>query len=491
MSKRKEPSNNKTARKGGNLIPALCAILGTLIILFVIAVAAPLTVPRLLGYEIYNVVSGSMEPEIPVGSAVYVKSVSPTELQPGEIIAFRDEGSTVTHRVVENHVFAGEVITKGDANEIEDFEPVVYPDIIGLVEHHIPVVGNFMMLLSGTMGKVYLLCLALCGAMFNILGARLRENNLYRQMAVDEELLLQLSALEEEGSIRKPTKKRKKSRGGRIFRNVVMGLMLAVFAVSGATVLFVRHQYKVSETLYEEAASTFTAESKPLSIELPAYQAQKKFRLPEIAPIEVDFAALQKINPDITAWIYCPDTVINYPVLHGESNDDYLHHSYDRSYNAAGSIFVEETNARDLSDCNYILYGHHMGDKSMFATLDRWQDQGYFDGHPYMWLLTPEQDYKIFLYSAYTISAYDRVYSVYHARDAEFESWLKKSGADSVVAADVELDPDAKYVMLSTCAYIFEDARSVLHGQLQPISSAGGLPIPGLETQASDDGGDA
>ena len=162
---------------------------------------------------------------------------------------------------------------------------------------------SFMMLLSGTMGKVYLLCLALCGAMFNILGARLRENNLYRQMAVDEELLLQLSALEEEGSIRKPTKKRKKSRGGRIFRNVVMGLMLAVFAVSGATVLFVRHQYKVSETLYEEAASTFTAESKPLSIELPAYQAQEKFRLPEIAPIEVDFAALQKINPDVTAWI--------------------------------------------------------------------------------------------------------------------------------------------------------------------------------------------
>lgn len=488
MSKRKEPSNNKTTRKGGNLIPALCSILGTLIILFVIAVAAPLTIPRLMGYEIYNVVSGSMEPEIPVGSAVYVKSVSPTELQTGEIIAFRDGGGTVTHRVVENHVFAGEVITKGDANEIEDFEPVAYSDVIGTVKHHIPVVGSFMMLLSGTMGKIYLLSVALCGAMFNVLGARLRENDLVPQTVVDEELLQQLSELEKEVGIQKPAKKRKKSRGMRVFRYIVMGLMLAVFAVSGAMVLFVQHQYKISETLYEEAAASFTVESKPLSIELPAYQPQEIFRLPEIAPIEVDFTALQRINPDITAWIYCPDTVINYPVLHGETNDDYLHHSYDGSYNAAGSIFVEETNARDLTDCNYILYGHHMGDKSMFATLDRWQDQGYFDGHPYMWLLTPEQDYKIFLYSAYTISAYDKVYTVFHVRDAEFESWLIKTGNDSAVDADVELDPNAKYVMLSTCAYIFEDARSVLHGQLQPISSAGGKPMFGIETGMPIDG---
>ncbi len=58
--------------RGGKLIPALCNLLGTLILVLVIASCLPLTVPRLFGYEIYEVVSGSMEPEIPVGSVIYV-----------------------------------------------------------------------------------------------------------------------------------------------------------------------------------------------------------------------------------------------------------------------------------------------------------------------------------------------------------------------------------------------------------------------------------
>ena len=484
-------TNEFSKRKGGRFFPALCGILGTLILLAVIAVSAPLTVPRLLGYEMYQVVSGSMEPELPVGSVVYVKTVRPEEIREGDVIAFhKDDDDVVTHRVVANYGFDGKFTTKGDANEVQDFDPVPYSALIGRVEHHVPVIGAFMGLLAGTVGKVYLLCMAACGVMFNILASRLRLRRQERALIEESDLLRELSLEDLERALQKETNQQTKGESGaapkkrHVLRTVLMVLALGIFLASGAGVLFIRQQYRVGEKLYSDAASRFTAVSDPIVIELPeAGEAEPKIsRLPEAAPIQVDFDALQEINPDIVAWIYCPDTVINYPVLHGESNDDYLHHSYDKSYNVAGSIFVEESNERGLSDCNYILYGHHMGDKSMFATLDRWQEQGYFDEHPYMWLLTPEQDYKIFLYSAYTISAWDQVYTVYHTRVPEFESWLKKSGTDSAVEADVELDPDAKYVMLSTCAYIFEDARSVLHGQLQPISTAGGIPIPGTES---------
>ena len=487
------PTSKDSKPKGGRFLPALCGILGTLILVAVIAVSAPLTVPRLLGYEMYQVLSGSMEPAIPVGSVIYVKQSVPEEIQAGEIIAFfREEGDVVTHRVVDNHTVERELITKGDANEIQDFQPVPYNALIGRVERHIPVVGSFMGLLAGNIGKAYLLCLTACGVMFNILAGRLRRRNHERELIAESAFLREMTLQElgvktEDQSEREREKSktghgRKKRKRKRVLRGVLMGLMLAVFCASAAQVLFIRHQYKIGEELYDAAAAQFTASSEPVGFEVPeqerASQAQPEpRRIPELAPIQVDFKSLKEINPDVTGWIYCPGTVINYPVLHGKTNDDYLHRSYDKSYNVSGSIFIEETNERDLSDCNYIIYGHHMGDRSMFATLDRWQEQGYFDEHPIMWLLTPEQDYKVSLYSAYTVSAYDKVYSVFHARNAEFDHWLEKSKIDSVVESELELDPDAHYVMLSTCAYVFENARSVVHGQLQPASSAGGAAL--------------
>ena len=478
--------------KGGKFLPALCGILGTLILLAVIAVSAPLTVPRLLGYEMFEVLTGSMEPEIPVGSVIYVKYVQPELIEEREIVAFfKSEGDVVTHRVVDNHTVERELITKGDANEINDFEPVPYENLIGRVERHVPVVGRFMSLLAGTVGKLYLLCLAACGVMFNMLAGRLRRRNHERALIAESAFLREMTLQDlglgtekvprEEGdaaaSDKLPRKKKKKKR---VLRGVIMGLMLLVFSASAAQVLFIRHQYRVGEELYDAAAAQFTAVSRPITVEIPVPEGEAApiiQRIPEVAPIKVDFEELKKVNPDVTGWIYCPGTVINYPVLHGETNDDYLHHSYDRSYNVSGSIFVEETNRRDFVDVNNILYGHHMGDKSMFATLDRWQEQSYLEEHPYMWLLTPEQDYRIALFSAYTISAYSDTYQVFPERSPAFEQYLQNAEGLSAVKADVEVSPDSKYVLLSTCAYVFENARSVIHGKLEPASSAGGVPL--------------
>ncbi len=81
MSKNNDTSEYRSGHKGGKLLPALCSVSGTLILISVIAVCIPITVPKLTGYEIYNVVSGSMEPEIPVGSAIYVKAAAPEDVQ--------------------------------------------------------------------------------------------------------------------------------------------------------------------------------------------------------------------------------------------------------------------------------------------------------------------------------------------------------------------------------------------------------------------------
>ena len=177
MKTRKSPPEQRYKNQGGKHIPALFFnIIGTLILLMIIAAFFPLTVPRVMRYQIYHVVSGSMTPAIPKNSVVYVKDVEPETVEDGDVIAFQREESVITHRVLENRFVVGEFVTKGDANTAEDLNPVPYDAYIGKVTLHIPALGGIMALLSSDVGKIYMLLLLASGAMLNILAARMREH---------------------------------------------------------------------------------------------------------------------------------------------------------------------------------------------------------------------------------------------------------------------------------------------------------------------------
>ena len=140
----------------------ICNITGGLLLILVILLCIPLTIPRLFGCEIYHVISGSMEPSIPTGSVVYVKETEASEIQTDDVIAYyssEDTGAIITHRVVQNRVVSGEFITKGDANDKEDVTPVSYERLIGKVVLSIPFLGSVLTVISGTSGKIFVGCL--------------------------------------------------------------------------------------------------------------------------------------------------------------------------------------------------------------------------------------------------------------------------------------------------------------------------------------------
>lgn len=147
----------KTSKKKRNPIAGFCSIVGTLLLLILVLVCVPLTVPRMLGYNIYTVVSGSMEPAIPTGSLVYINTMEAKEVQEGDVIAFygaTDGSSIITHRVVTNSTVMGEFITKGDANEENDMNPIPYSHFIGKVTLSIPKVGSMAQTFTSTNGKI-------------------------------------------------------------------------------------------------------------------------------------------------------------------------------------------------------------------------------------------------------------------------------------------------------------------------------------------------
>lgn len=270
---------------------------------------------------------------------------------------------------------------------------------------------------------------------------------------------------------------------GKWIRRIAVILLAAVFLFSVTYIAVTYYQYRKNDSLYQEMADQFVGTG---AAEDSGELAGNGDRVSSgsqagnlTAPVTVDFAGLREVNEDIIGWLYCEDTPIHYPVLQGENNDQYLRHSYDGAYNMAGSIFVEELNRGDFQDFNTIIYGHHMKNGSMFAVLDKWADQEFYEAHPVMWLLTPTQDYRIDLFSGYTTSAYAETYTVFQGNGEELNQYLARCVEQSVFQTDVELDGEAHYVVLSTCAYVFDNARNVLHGVLVPVDSAGGIPIEG------------
>ena len=134
----------------------LCNAAGTVILIILVLACLPLTLPRLAGYSLYSVISGSMEPEIPVGSLVLIHDADPVYVEKGDVIAFygaADSSAVITHRVVSNSPAMGEIITKGDANAERDMNPVDYENFIGKVEHVIPGLGAIAETMSGPAGR--------------------------------------------------------------------------------------------------------------------------------------------------------------------------------------------------------------------------------------------------------------------------------------------------------------------------------------------------
>ena len=184
---------------------------------------------------------------------------------------------------------------------------------------------------------------------------------------------------------------------------------------------------------------------------------------------EVDFEGLQAINPDVIGWIVCEGTNIDYPIVQGETNNTYLHHMFTGEYNYAGSIFMECQNAKDFSDVNTILYGHHMRNGSMFHDLVLYKEDGFYEEHPYMLILTPEHNYVLEIFAGFVSSLKEDSWILDFESEEERIDWLLKRMEKSEFETPVEVTAADRVVTLSTCSYEFSNARYVMYGILIEI----------------------
>lgn len=200
---------------------------------------------------------------------------------------------------------------------------------------------------------------------------------------------------------------------------------------------------------------------------------EKKQEDDKTVALEPDWKKLQESNPDIIGWIYVPDTVINYPIVQSKDNSYYLNHSSLKDVNTIGAIFLDFNASSDLSDFHSIIYGHSVINSSaMFSQIKEFCDEDFFKEHPYLYLLTPEQNYRCDIVALTKTTSESFLYQIGFSGAEDQEAFLERMMSEASLSRETDdLSADDSIVTLSTCDIAYgldSDKRILLHARLVP-----------------------
>ncbi len=276
-------------------------------------------------------------------------------------------------------------------------------------------------------------------------------------------------------------------------RKLVVLALLCIAAVSIVIWIAQSHRRNEAEEVYDtlaqqtrdSAESTENIQKQDESVNAPDGIRAAEESLPGYDPLKeledagipipdknVDIAALkEELNPDIYAWIYIPDSQIDYPVLqHATDNSYYLNYNIDGSKGYPGCIYTENYNAKDFSDPNTVLYGHNMKNGSMFAGLHKFEDKQYFEEHPYVYVYTED---GLLVYEIFAARESDSAHILLNNDFSDgdvYRKYLKSifeiRSMNANIRQDVSVTENDRIITLSTCISNRPNNRYLVQGVL-------------------------
>ena len=252
-------------------------------------------------------------------------------------------------------------------------------------------------------------------------------------------------------------------------------LAVVVFALGSLLLADVRkkekaaseHAEAVGDGAEDEPAPTGAEESQVLEIAASESESERENELeteeetePYVSPI--DFEELWAINQDVVAWIRIPDTRIDYPVLQGRDNEQYLHTDIEGNDSVAGAIYLDMDDAPDFSSLHNILYGHHMKNGTMFKDVVFYKEQDFFDEHQDIYIYTPKKEIHLKALAAlYTSADGIRRRTRFYSGRA-LDDYVRKMTSGAMTRA-ASPGPVHRLYSLITCSYEFPNARTILY----------------------------
>ncbi len=179
---------------------------------------------------------------------------------------------------------------------------------------------------------------------------------------------------------------------------------------------------------------------------------------------------LQKINADVCAWLTVDDTGIDYPVVRGKDDMEYVNKDVYGNFALSGAIFLQSANQPDFSDPYNLIYGHHMSNGAMFGDVVEFVNEEYFAAHQTGMLYLPEKTCFITFFACVETDAMNsQIYGYITEPDTtgQMQQLLQYVREHAVQYRDIGVTPQDSVISLSTCAESATNGRVVLFGKLQ------------------------
>ncbi|MBQ3468871.1 MAG: class B sortase [Bacilli bacterium] len=177
---------------------------------------------------------------------------------------------------------------------------------------------------------------------------------------------------------------------------------------------------------------------------------------------------LKKINKDIVGWIRVDNTHIDYPIVQGKDNIEYLNKDYKREFSLSGSIFMDYRNNPLEADPYTVIFGHNMDREKMFGDVNNFKDMTYFKQHKKGKLYLGKNVYKIKLYAYMLVDGYSNmIYDINQYHNGINEKLINFIESSADVYLKTEISTKDKLIVLSTCSRSDEKKRTILIGKIK------------------------
>lgn len=180
------------------------------------------------------------------------------------------------------------------------------------------------------------------------------------------------------------------------------------------------------------------------------------------------FRELKQINSDTVGWVEIFGTHINYPVVQGRNDLEYLNKDIYGNSTLSGSIYLATDNDSGFNDWYNLLYGHHMDNGAMFGDISNFLDADYFKAHNKGLLQTETGTYVLNIFACISTDSYEGM--IYHVdKDAESRYPALKEYIEAHSQQMTDMPEDARLLAFSTCTDATTNGRIVLFADLRPM----------------------
>lgn len=228
----------------------------------------------------------------------------------------------------------------------------------------------------------------------------------------------------------------------RMINNILLIICIFIFCISTWKLYGYYRSYKKAKDTYSKIAKENVKISKN----------ERK----------IDFKKLKSQNQDIAGWIYIRGTTIDYPIVQGKDNEEYLHQDFNKKKSSSGTIFLDNNCKKDFTSDNNIIYGHHMKNGTMFVQLLKFREKSFLKKHNEIMIFTPDRTIHLKVISAYAQKAQNKI-SVTFANDKQKKAYIKKIESMSEQTIKTSRINDSHIYTFVTCSYEGEDNRTYVH----------------------------